>query len=393
MGTRLKVVMLTTSYPRWAGDSAGHFIASLAEELAAQGHAVTVIAPHARGARTEARVGGVSVRRFRYAPESLEILAYGDGIVPNLRRNPLVALTLPVFALAMRRSLRMHSRDADVIHVHWAPTLALAAPRASRTPVVLTLHGSDTSLAARGGLWRSVLRRGLRRADAIIAVAATQVTMARDQGFAGPAETMPSGVPDELTSRVRGRDPGQPARILYVGRLIESKGVGDLLSAFISSAEQLGDARLTFVGDGPMRAMLSERASASPVAGRIRFEGAVSHERALEHIAGSDLLVLPSHAEGSPLSVTEALALGTPVLGTPVGGVPELVQDAGEIVDVGDTQALADALVRLLSDRSALAARGAAARARIAATLTWPTIASRTDALYRVTISGRSDAR
>ncbi|MCG2807161.1 MAG: glycosyltransferase family 4 protein [Coriobacteriia bacterium] len=390
MGEPLKVVMLTTSYPRWEGDSAGHFVASLAEELALEGHTVTVIAPHERGSLVNERVRSVSVHRFRYAPESLERLAYGDGIVLNLRRNPIVVLAATGLVLGMRRALRAYGRNADVIHVHWAPTAALAAPRDSGIPMVLTLHGSDTSLASRGRLWRFLLKRGIGCTDAISAVAPPQISVVRKTGFVGPIELIPSGVPAVPLARKRTRSVG-PGTIIYVGRLLEAKGVRDLLEAFISSADELGDTRLVFVGDGPLRDTLKRLADVSTVAERVVFEGAVAHDRALELIADSDLLVLPSYAEGSPLAVTEALALGTPVLGTAVGGVPELVQEAGAIIEPGDTGALAAGLVNLLADRESLAALGEAARARIAETLTWPAVACRTEQLYRSAIRRRGD--
>lgn len=390
MGELLKVVMLATSYPRWEGDFAGHFVASLAEELASAGHDVTVIAPHERGSAAYEQVRGVSIRRFRYGPEVLERLAYGDGIVPNLRRNPLRAVAVPGFVLGMRRALSKHARDADIIHVHWAPTGALAAPRHLGVPIVLTLHGSDTSLAARGRLWRSLLSRGVASADAICVVAPPQVALVREAGFTGPVEVIANGVPAQLLARTRSRGPG-PAQILFVGRLLEAKGVNELLEAFMSVADELDGASLVFVGDGPLRGVLSRRARASRVAGRIRFEGTVAHDRALTLIADSDLLVLPSYAEGSPLSVTEALALGTPVLGTSVGGIPELIQDAGAIIEPGDAGALAAALTNLLADRELLAQRGEAARARILETLTWSIVAQRTEDLYLAATWERGD--
>lgn len=385
MAEPLKVAMLTTSYPRWDGDFAGHFVASLAEELSSAGHAVTVLAPHEAGTASVERVRGVSVRRFRYAPEALEHLAYGDGIASNLRRRPMVALAAPGLALGMRRALRAHACDADVVHVHWAPTAALSSPRGLGVPVVLTLHGSDATLAGRGRVWRTLFRRGIGQADGVCAVARTHVSLVREAGFLGPLEVIPSGVPRGLSLRAR-QARRDPATILYVGRLVEAKGVGDLLEAFISSADRLGDARLVFVGDGPMREVLRVRAVGSSAASRIRFEGTLPHDAALDSMSAADLVVLPSYAEGSPLCLTEALALGTPVLATEVGGVPDLVGEAGRVVAPGDVAGLSAALVDLLEDRQRLSSLGAGVRKRIADTLSWPVVASRTEQLYRETI-------
>lgn len=392
MAGRMRVVMLTTSFPRWEGDAAGHFVASLAQELVRQGHEVSVLAPHAVGALEQEQIAGVCVRRFRYAPASFERIAYGSGIVPNVRRNPLLLLVMPAFISAMRRALRAGVAQADVVHVHWAPTAALALSGKLPVPVVLTLHGSDTSLAARGRVWRWLLERGLAGAHAVSVVARSQVRVLEELGYGGAVEVIPAGVDETLVSRARPVALARP-RILYVGRLIESKGVLDLLEAFLGVQDRLHDAELVFVGDGPLLGELRSRCASAGVGSRVVFEGEVAHERALDLTASADLLVLPSYAEGSPLSVTEALAVGTPVLGTSVGAVPELVGDAGAIVAPGDRDAIERALVDLLSDRERLARMGDSARPRVAASLTWPALARATAGLYRAVATGWDAAR
>ncbi|MEI8084007.1 MAG: glycosyltransferase, partial [Actinomycetes bacterium] len=119
----LRVAIVTTSFPRNPGDFAGHFVARLAEALVERGHAIEVIAPHAAGLPDEEEwpvpgAPGLSlrVRRFHYAPQMLELVAYGDGIPSNLRRNPLALLALPGFAVALRRATRRASKGVDVVH-------------------------------------------------------------------------------------------------------------------------------------------------------------------------------------------------------------------------------------------------------------------------------------
>ena len=146
-------------------------------------------------------------------------------------------------------------------------------------------------------------------------------------------------------------------------------------------------------GKGPLTLLAREYAAKSTLAGRIDVLGEVVHDRALELIATSDILVLPSHGEGSPLSVTEALALGTPVIATRVGGVPDLVGDDGILIDSGDVDALTAAMRELAEDTALRARLGVRARARVERTRTWPAISYSTVDLYRVAIEAYAKRR
>ncbi len=376
----LRVVSVTTSYPRGESDHAGHFVHSLARELVVLGCEVTVLAPHAPGLPLEEVRDGVRVRRFRYAPDFLERVAYGDGIPSNLRRDPLAVLALPAFALGLRRAVRELAHDADVVHVNWAPTAALAGRALAGMRVALTLHGSDTTLARSGRVWRGLLRRGVARATRVIAVSAEQVDFLRSESlWSGPVDVIPAGVSAALPDRSRPkRDPETPFTFLFTGRMLESKGVRELLDAFAALLSAGRDARLVFTLGGPEEASLRERAAAAGVLDRIAFHGAVSPERALELIACADCSVLPSWGEGSPVSVVEALALGTPVIGTRVGAMPELLGEDGLLVGPRDPAALLTAMARALDDSALLARLSALGRERVRRRYTWPAVAAAT---------------
>jgi len=383
--------MATTSYPRWEGDHAGHFVASLASSLAADGHGVTVVAPHAPGAVPAQETGGLRVRRVRYLPESWERLAYGSGIVPNLKRDPRAWVGVPALRRALSREVRRAVREtrADVLHLHWAPTVLLAGAgkgELSGVPTVLTLHGTDAALGRRGGAFGRLLSAALDRVDAVIAVSGEQATHLRESGaWDGVLEVIPSGVPPSLFERPRkSREEGAPFTFVFVGRLIESKGVLDLLDAFLQlDAARPDAARLVFAGSGPLEAQLRERAVARRPAGKVRFAGHLPHGETLDAIWGADALVLPSYGEGSPLVVTEALALGTPVIATCVGAVPELVGgDGGTLIQPADVDALATAMGAWVADPESARRAGAAARVRVARTHAWPILAQRTAEVY-----------
>src|SRR4029077_16568694 len=126
---------LTTSYPRDASDVAGAFMRDAVEDLRARGVKVAVVSP-------------ASFRHFG--------IAYGDGVVGNLRRSPAKALLLPAFMAAYTRAARRAAADADLLHAHWIPS---GLPgRATGKPYVLTMHGTDAELARRApALFRPVV--------------------------------------------------------------------------------------------------------------------------------------------------------------------------------------------------------------------------------------------
>jgi glycosyltransferase involved in cell wall biosynthesis len=358
---------------------------ALNARLVAIGHEVTALAPHAEGLAEEERWDGVRVIRFRYGPDALERVAYGDGIPSNVRKDPRALLGLPGFALGLRAAVRAHAGEADVVHVNWAPTAALAGRALARSSVVLTLHGSDTTLGRRGGVWKRLLVAGLRRARRVVVVANDQAVFLRAAGLtARPVTTIASGTDPALLERERSEyAEGDPFTFLFVGRLIPTKGPLDLLEAYRRLARAHEIVRLTFVGAGSDEGALRERAAAAGLSQRVTFLGPLDHADALDAIAVADAFVLPSYGEGSPLTVTEALALGTPVVGTSVGAVPDLLGPDGLVVPPGDINALTHAMGRLVDDghlRRQLSREG---RERVAARYTWPKVAEAYVRVYR----------
>jgi glycosyltransferase involved in cell wall biosynthesis len=148
----------------------------------------------------------------------------------------------------------------------------------------------------------------------------------------------------------------------FVGRLIDGKGVADLIEAFGGLAHE--QALLCVVGDGPRREELEALCAARGLRGRCRFTGCQPEGRALELIRASDAIVNPSYTEGLPTSVLEAALLGRAIVASDVGGTPEVVSDrhSALLVGAGDVEALRAALDELLADPELRARLGRTAR-------------------------------
>jgi glycosyltransferase involved in cell wall biosynthesis len=330
----LKVAVLTTSYPRAAGDVAGLFVADQVERIRERGVEVVVVSP-------------ASFRHYG--------IAYGAGLAGNLRRRPHLVLALPLMLAGFAHAARRAAADADLVHAHWLPAGAVAMT--TRKPFVVQVWGTDVELAQRVP---ALARRVLRRARVVIAPSRALADEARRLG-AEDVRTIPSGVdlPDDLGEEA------DPPEILYAGRLSPEKGVRELVAA----ADGLP---LVVVGDGPLR---------DEVPGALGF---LPHEELEQRYGRAAVVACPSHREGFGVVCAEAMAHARPVVAGDVGGLRDLVvhEETGLLVPPGDVAALRDALRRLLADEGLRRRFGDAGRARIAEHFTWKRFADETLRAY-----------
>jgi colanic acid/amylovoran biosynthesis glycosyltransferase len=190
---------------------------------------------------------------------------------------------------------------------------------------------------------------------------------------------------------------GAPARgsvgVLCVGRLVPVKGQLILLEAIAELVREGRNVRLALVGGGPMQAALAEAARRAGIEGRVELTGPLGHPDVLRRIRAADVFCLPSFAEGVPIVLMEAMALGVPILSTRVMGIPELVEDgvSGLLVAPGSRDELIAGLRRLIDDDELRTTLGAAARERVESTYSLDRSAAELRALFekRVPMSQR----
>jgi glycosyltransferase involved in cell wall biosynthesis len=338
----VRVVVLTTSWPRTESEFAGRFIADAVERLRERGVEVEVLAP------------GSGYRDYG--------LAYGGGMAANLRRRPWPA---PLMFLSMLRAARRAARGADLVHAHWLLTAAVA--RFAGKPFVVTLHGSgsarrfsDVELAQRRP---RLVRALLRPAAAVICVSETIAAPVRAAGIEPVVIANGVRVPEDVGP------PVEPPEVLYVGRLSPEKNVDTLVAA-------VGDLNLVVAGDGPLRKRVPNALGAVPHA---------EVERLLER---ASVVVAPCEREGFGLAAAEALAFGRPVVAAAGGALLELVTDGetGLLVPPRDAPALREAVQRLLEDPELRERLGREARTRARERFGWDAVIERTLETYRRTL-------
>ncbi|QWT21708.1 glycosyltransferase family 4 protein [Bacillus sp. NP157] len=314
--------------------------------------------------------------------------AKGQVHVPNVKRDHFTFYHPPgigrflnalcyVACVMWQRGRELRRANYDVVLGSWAFPDGVAAAWIARllgVPYAVKVHGSDLNVQANARLRRMQIRHSLRGAGAVLAVSKALAQKAIDIGARPDAvETVYNGVDGKLFrrgNRAAARErlglPLDVPLVLYVGNLKVSKGCMDLIDAFPSLAKQRRDARLYFVGDGPDFTTLEDRAASLCCASAVHFAGPVGHAALPDWFRAADLLCLPSHNEGVPNVVLEAMACGTPVVATSVGGIPEVVPTfAGILVPAHHPDLLARALADMLDrhvDAEAIAAHATSFR-------------------------------
>jgi len=241
------------------------------------------------------------------------------------------------------------------------------------------------------------LRRLYRKASGIVAVSESLKQAALRVAPDVEIEVIPNGVDAEWFSGAGAdRSSGALLELLYAGRLKEFKGVQHLIRALPMVEERLGRmVRLTVAGEGPYRAELEELAAQTPLRGsRVEFAGWLERDALRAAYARSALLLLPSLVEGNPNVVLEAMAMGAPCVGTDAPGIRDVIADGqdGFLTPPADPAAIADAVVRAVSDAGRWGQMSRAARAK-AQRLSWDAIAAQyEETLARAARGGKGGA-
>lgn len=369
---RGKILVLTSTFPRWENDASTPFIPNLCRDLAFLGWDIDVLVPHAAGAAVHGAIDGTPVRRFRYAwPETAQTLCYEGGGLLNFRRQPTNLLKLPVFVAAQTISVlgRLASEKYNLIHAHWILPQGFAAAVAtlvSRIPTVVTVHGGDV-FGLRSPIYVPFKKFALAKAAAItVNSSATEMAVRSFLPDAHNLCRIPIGITTDKTpdpvivDEIRHRHGAHAAPLLgFVGRLIKEKGVDDFIKTVAILRRSRPDIRGLIVGTGPAEAEMRSLASSLGVADNIIFEGWVSADRIPSYMAAFDIFIGPSKTspggwkEAQGLTFLEAMLTKTPVIATRSGGIPDTVKhgETGFLVEEEEPERIASLVEAIFDGR------------------------------------------
>ncbi|HEX8957362.1 MAG TPA: glycosyltransferase family 4 protein [Burkholderiaceae bacterium] len=378
--------------PAVKGGAVEHWVDEASRRMAARGAKVGVVSRPA-GSPGDAAIDYVGISWTRFEQ-------YCHGLKEKLgRRNPLrhLAKMQNVFSYGMRAARAV--RAYDVIYLHNEPNVLLFLNRKPGQKIVLHMHNDHLSIR----LFRPLYRRVLKKVDRVICVSeyirrqaarhfpehAHRFTVALNA--TDPETFKPHEVAPARTGPLQ-FDAGK-RYLLYVGRLVPIKGVHVLIEAFPEILRRHPDVRLVITGSsffqGAARTEYERElvALAEPVASSIVFTGFLPHETLKYLYAAVDIVVMPSvWQEPLGLVMLEAMASGTLLVGSSVGGVPEVIDSGrnGVLVPAGDAARLADAVCAALDDPAAMRRMEAAARETIVEKFTWERLMGEVEAAMGV---------
>lgn len=351
----MKVCMITTSFPRFSGDYSGIFIHRLCKALCSPEVHISIVTPSHGKALSLERVTGCDVHRFQYFfPKSFQRFAYGPGGIPaNLKRHPWLIGVAPFFIFMFILKALQVSKKADLIHAQWlySGMIASLIKVIRGTPFIVTLRGSDVCYAQKGNLYGLISRWVIRQADFVTTVSDELSKWAVRQGLPDHAVVViRNGV--DIGCATDRKPPSSTCDFIFVGNLVQGKGVHYLIQALSLVHRLEKDISLTVVGEGDAHDQLQCLVNEKGLRDIVRFTGRRSSEEVFLFMRQSACLVLPSLSEGMPNVVLEAMACGIPVVASDLPGIREVVQDeeTGFLVAPRDVEDLAQKLLILVQN-------------------------------------------
>jgi phosphatidylinositol alpha-1,6-mannosyltransferase len=404
----VRILIVSTAFPRERDDPTVKWLAETLRRLSAEDggpYEFEVLTSAYRGGGNTS-LDGIPIHRFRYFFARWERLTHEESAPDRMRRSWLYA-ALPAFYLvfgtiaAWRLARR---RRYDIVHVHWPVPHAVFgwAARAGGARRMISQFYSIELRWVRHSLpfLRGFLRRAVTSADYVVAISTSTAREVRAVSPV-PVDIIPYAVdlPIGEARSALALAPGsaaQPFTVLYVGRLVERKGVRYLLEALAAMAPSI-EARAVIIGDGPERPALEALARELGVIERVEFRGWVSPAELHRAYESASAFALPAvvdrrgDTEGLGMVLLEAMTYEIPVVSTPLGGIPDIVEPnrTGMLVPPNDALALAAALTTLATDAALARRLGVAGRQSAETNFSWEGVLAKWRAMYARVMAGQ----
>ena len=397
----MKICILATGYPRWKGDvsSAKNYLHTLAKSLVNKGVEVHVIAPHAEGLKKEEIMDSVHIHRFQYLyPSNFQTLAYFPGI-PEKIKTMKGKIQVPFFMLSMiKKMLEITKKyDIDIIHAHWAIPpgfIATFTKKLHKKPVLITLYGAELwpAIKRNSKVMKQMISYALNNAEKVVGISDATCNAGKEISGRTDIEILPDGINVEtFNPGVNGAEIKKKYGldghylIFSSGRMVERKGFRYLIEAIPYILGKFPNTKVIMGGDGPERENLEKLAKDMGIKDKVIFSDFIPDEDFPKYMKASDVFVLPSivdrmgDTEGSATILLEAMACGTPVVGTNVGGIPYAIKDGmgGFLVEQKNAKQLANKIIMLIKDEELRKEMSKVGRKYVEEEFSWTKIAEK----------------
>ena len=361
------VLVLTTTFPRWINDSTPAFVFALSNMLARR-YRIVVLAPHYPKAQKREKLGNLAVQRFVYFfPEKYQKIAYGAGVLKNIKSSFLAKIQLPGFLASEISSAKkiMEQEQINMVHAHWMipqGLIGVMLKNKYKVPLIVTIHGSDL-FPLKNNFFKYLQKNIVKHADIITVNSETakQELISRFPSVKKKVVKIPMGIDLNLFRPKKVSRKFQKYRnnkiILFVGRLNEQKGADCLIKAMPAVISKINNAKLLIIGEGEYRKHLVKIADDIDIKNHVEFLGSKPHIEIANYYNLTDVFVLPSitsrlGTESFGLVIIEAMACKACVIGSSSGGIKEIIKDKanGLIFKEKNHHELAQKIIKILLD-------------------------------------------
>jgi len=375
----MKILMLSTTYPRYKGDLYANFVESLCDELGKK-HSIQVVASSGEKAKDFEIRNNVKINRFTYFfPKNLQKLTYQGGITEVVKGNLLAKIQIPFFILSFFLKSLKFAKKSDIIHAQWALSglIGVILKKLYNKNLVLTIHGAVFYTKK----FSSLVKFVLKNTDHVIFNSNYTKEKAFEIIKVKSYSIIPTSVDINKFSYIKNSDLHKKLKlskdtkiILSVGRLVERKGFEYLIEAM--SLLKNKNVHLVIVGKGPLKNKLVNLANELD---NITFIDEISDKELLRYYSESYLLVNSSiidkkgDTEGLGMTTIESMACKTPVIGSRVGGIKEVIRDGvnGYLVKEKSPEEISNKISKLISNNSLRNKLGLNGRKTVENNYTW----------------------
>lgn len=369
----MRILLITTSYPRWKGDYAGAFLHRLGKSIIKLGHELTVMVPHSRNTSLEENIDGVEIHRYKYLPEVLEA-TYGSWYAHEQTKNKFRKIFLQaknIFRLSAlllsgySSSLKFASSH-DVIFSNWAfPSgyIGVKLSQKSNLPHIMKVYGGDITIASKNPVLRHIIINTLKSADDVTSnsnYTAIQTQKIVNQRVTPTYEGVETDVfhPSVDPIFIQDKYPGDPI-LFSLGRFVPYKGFKYAIEAAAMLKKEYPNLIWIVGGTGPLWNSNYEMIKKLKLEDTVKLVGFIP-EKLLPHFyAACNVYIAPSivdeegNTEGLNVSVLEAASTGKATIASRVGGLVEAINDGetGLLVQEKSSRKLKESIQLLLDDK------------------------------------------
>lgn len=362
-----KVLVMSTTFPRWKNDTTPRFVYELSKRLASN-YDITVLAPHHKNAAKNEKSGRIEIRRFVYfKPESLQKLCYNGGIIPNMQKSFLAKIQMPLLIASefLAASRIIKKEHIDMIHAHWMLPqgfVAVCLKKLFSIPLLVTVHGSDL-FPLKNVFFKRLQSFVVGDSDFVTvnSIATKNELTSRFEKYKEKIRVIPMGIDTNLFRKRNIQKPKKYEKnkiLLFVGRLSEQKGLQFLVYALADVIKAEQRTKLLVIGEGFYKNTVSRIVQEKNLGKYVEFLGPMTQSDLSKFYNYADVFVMPSLStktgtEALGLALLEAMASGCAVIATKVGGMPSIIKhnQNGLLVEQKSAADLSNAIIMLFKDK------------------------------------------